>query len=117
MANLTEISIGGRKTASFIGFLLVVFMILRFFAGLAINYYRATHQPPPAAPNVAFGKLPKPKFIKSANLSSGMTFTLQNIEGRPPETTPSAKVFTMPKKSYTFESGEEAKKLAKTFEF
>ncbi|OGG18538.1 hypothetical protein A3D78_01835 [Candidatus Gottesmanbacteria bacterium RIFCSPHIGHO2_02_FULL_39_14] len=117
MANLTEISIGVRKTVLYLGILLIFFLILKFIIGLAIQYYKTTHQPLPTIPNVLFGKLPKPIFIKGAVSSTGMTFTLQNIEGRPPETTASGKVYAMPKKSYTFESGEEAKKLAKSLGF
>ena len=117
MANLTEISIGVRKMSVFIGIFLVAVIIIRFISGLAITFYRSTHQPPPEAPNVAFGKLAKPNFVNNYETTKGFSFILQNIEGKPPETTPSGRVYAMPKKSYSFESAEEAKILAKNFGF
>jgi len=117
MANLTEISIGVRKTSLFLAFLAVVFIILRFITGFIINYYLALNKPPPAPPDVRFGKLPKPVYPKTGISSSGLNFTLATVEGTPPQASSSAKVYLMPKKSYTFESGEEAKKLAKRFDF
>lgn len=117
MANLTEISIITRKTLIFLFFAAVSFFILRFFVSLAIQYYRAQNQPPPAAPDVRFGKLPKPVFPNNAQSSQGLTFTLLNIEGKPPETTASGKVYYLPKKFPTFESGERAKNLAKKLGF
>src|SRR3989338_1237680 len=113
MANLTEISIGIRKIATYLGIGLIVIVILRFMVGVGITYYKLTHQPPPALPDIAFGKLPRPKFPDNSILSAEFTFNLQNIEGRPPDATAAARVFSMPKKSYTFESGEEIKQLAK----
>ena len=73
--------------------------------------------PPPAPPDIAFGNLPKLKFPETAVVSSGFSYFLENIEGKPPETTASARVFLMPKKTYTFESGENANKLAKSLNF
>lgn len=117
MANLTEISVGVRKLGKFILIAIGSILVFRFliFAGIAI--YKATHIPPPAPPDVAFGKLPKPKFPDNLVTSANLTFSLENIEGKPPETTASARVFTMPKKSYTFESGENAKETAKKLNF
>lgn len=117
MANLTEISIGIRKigTIGVIG--IISFFILKFFVNTGIMYYKATHQPPAVVPDIAFGKLPRPKFSDKLTVNPNLKYTLQNIEGKPPETTASARVFSMPKKSYSFESGEEAKNLAKKLGF
>ena len=101
----------------FIGIFLVAVIIIRFISGLAITFYRSTHQPPPEAPNVAFGKLAKPNFVNNYETTKGFSFILQNIEGKPPETTPSGRVYAMPKKSYSFESGEKAKELARKLGF
>src|SRR3990167_3273926 len=117
MANLTEISIGVRKIGAIAGMTLVTFFILRFLVGLGIAYYKATHQPPVPPPNAAFGKIPAPKFADTLNLNPSLKYSLENIEGKPPETTAAGKVYAMPKKSYTFESGERAKNLAKKLGF
>lgn len=117
MANLTEISIVTRKTLIFLIIAAVIFFILRFFVSFGIQYYRAQNQAPPPPPDVRFGKLPKPVFPKDAKNSRGLTFTLLNIEGKPPETTASGKVYYLPKKFPTFESGERAKNLAKKLGF
>jgi hypothetical protein len=63
-------------------------------------------------PDIRFDKLPAPKFTSATNSSSGLKFTLQNIEGRPPETTASARVYSMPKKLPSFLAPDNAQKLA-----
>ena len=117
MANLTEISVGVRKIGIFAGILIVSFVILRFIVILGIAYYKATHMPPEAPPDIAFGKIPKPKFADYIKTDPSLIYSLENIEGKPPETTASARIFSMPKKTYTFESGEQAKLLAKKLGF
>lgn len=117
MANLTEISIGVRKTAKFAGIAIISIMVIRFLLIIGIAYWKATHLPPAAPPDIAFGTLPKPKFPEGKLTSSGLTYILENIEGKPPETTEAARVFSLPKKNYTFESGENAKDLARKLNF
>src|SRR3989338_10696925 len=112
MSNLTEISLGVRKIAFFATLLFVGFMILRFLVGIGIVLYKASNRPPAAPPNVRFGKLPRPKFVNGAKTSAGLQFSLENIEGAPPETTASGKVYYMPKKYSTFESGELSENMA-----
>src|SRR3989339_331024 len=117
LSNLTEISQGVRKAAFIGAIILFVFMIVRFVVGIGIQIYRSSNQAPPAPPDVRFGKLPRPQFLKSAKTSAGLEFTLENIEGQPPETTASGKVYYMPKKYSTFESGEMTEDLARRLEF
>lgn len=115
--NLTEISIAVRKLTiiGIAGF--VIFLILRFFLVLTIAYIKSRQPPlPPPPPNVRFNKLPKPKFTGMTS-SSGLKFALLNIEGKPPETTDSAKVYAMPKKLPTLLSSERAKAFAKKLNF
>lgn len=71
-----------------------------------------THPRPPPTPDVKFGKLSSPKFSGITLSSSGMKFSLVNIEGRPPETTSSAKVFLMPKKLPSLFSTQRGNELA-----
>ena len=113
MSNLTEISINARKFAFIAGVALVVFFILRILVGLGIQVYKTSQIPKAAPPDVRFNKISKPVFPKTTRLSSGLTFSLQNIAGEPPLATAAGKVYHMPKKLPTFESGERAKKLAK----
>lgn len=117
MANLTEISITARKTGFFAVIIVIGLIILRMIIGFSIQIYKASHQPAPAPPDVRFNKIPKPVFSDENRLSSGLTFSLQNIAGRPPDTTASARVYYMPKKLPSFESGDRAKKLAKRLGF
>jgi len=114
MLNLTEISINARKYFLWAGIAFVILIILRVIIGLTINYIKSirTKTVSVAAPDVKFDKLPAPKFTSATNSSSGLTFTLQNIEGRPPETTPSGRVYPMPKKLPSFLAPDNAKKLA-----
>lgn len=106
-----------RKTGFILVVSLIAFLILRFLVGIGIEYYRLSHLPPPAPPDVRFGKLAYPKFKKDAPFSAGYSFSLENIAGSPPVTTASAKVYSMPKKFYTFDSGAEATKLAEKLDF
>ena len=117
LSNLTGISQTVRKAAFWVTISLIIFMILRFLIGIAIQIYRASNRPPPAAPDVRFDKLPRPQFPETLKTSEGLKFSLQNIEGKPPETTASGNVYYMPKKFSTFESGDLTEKLASRMEF
>src|SRR3989338_11534768 len=82
-----------QKAAFWVTISLIIFMILRFLIGIAIQIYRASNRPPPAAPDVRFDKLPRPQFPETLKTSEGLKFSLQNIEGKPPETTASGNVY------------------------
>lgn len=79
---------------------------------LGVTYWKITHPPPIPPPDAKFGRLPSPNFSHVASSSSGLTFSLVNIEGRPPETTTAAKVYFMPKKVPTLLSTQRARELA-----
>lgn len=112
MASLTEIAVTTKKLAmwSVIGF--VAYLVVKLLTGLGITYWKTTHPIPIPPPNVAFYKLPYPKFPNAATSSAGFSFILENIEGRPPETTTAGKVYFMPKKSPDFLSSQRAKNFA-----
>ena len=112
MSSLTEISVTTRKLAIWLGIGLIVYVVFKSLFSLGISYWKATHKPPPVLPNVLFGKLPAPVFPKGATSSAGFKFILENIEGQPPETTPSGKVYVMPKKAPTILSSQRAKAFA-----
>lgn len=112
MVNLTEISIATRKMAVWLAILFVSYLFIRFLIGLGVAYYKATHPIPPPAPNVIFGKLPSPKFSHVVTSTSGLKFTLENVDGKPPETTDAAKVYSMPKKLPNILAPQRAKEFA-----
>lgn len=108
--NLTEISIAVRKFFIWLVIVLIFYFVIKFLLGLfiAVN----TKPIPPQKPDIRFNKLPAPKFTTVSTSSSGLNFTLENVDGRPPETTATAKVYTMPKKLPSILSEERAKKMA-----
>lgn len=117
MANLTEISVATRKIAIWLVVLFVGFIILRLIAGVILNSLFSREEPPPPPPDVRFNKLPKPNFPESFKSSSGLQFSLENVSGSPPETSPSGKVYRMPKKLPSFLAPDNAKKLAQKLGF
>ncbi len=112
MSSLTEISIASRKFFVWVVAVVIGYFVLRILIGFGIAYWKATHPIPIPPPNIKFNKLPSPKFSHVATSSSGMTFTLETVEGRPPETTAAGKVYAMPKRLPNLLASERAKKLA-----
>lgn len=112
MNNLTEVSIALRKFVIWFGVVFVVYIILKFLFGLALSYLKETHVVQIPAPDVRFNKLPSPQFSSVATSSSGLKFTLENVEGHPPEATTAGKVYALPKKLPTLLSADRAKKFA-----
>lgn len=111
MSSLTEISIASKKIIWWLVGIFLFYVIIKTLIGFAVQYWKKTHPPAMPQPDVLFNKLPKPVFDSSLS-TSGMKFVLENIEGKPPETTASARVYTFAKKSPTFSSDEKAQKIA-----
>lgn len=111
MTSLTEISIATRKLFVWLIIAFIAYLFLRFLVGIIIS-----NLPRPAPviepPNALFNKIPNPAFPNIASSSSGMIFVLENIEGKPPETTSSARVYSMPKKMPSFLTNERATDFA-----
>lgn len=114
--NLTEISIAARKLFIWLIIISISYVVVKFALDVGIAYYKATHIPPAPGPNHNFNKLPVPFFGKVAS-SSELKFSLELVEGQPPETTPSGKVYSMPKKIPTLLAAEKAKDYARKLEF
>lgn len=112
MASLTEISVATRKFFFGLVIAFIVYLVLRFLIGMIVNSLPPPTPPPPEPPNVLFNKISTSRFPKTAISSSGMTFILENIEGKLPEATTSAKVYSMPKKLPSFLTSERAKNFA-----
>jgi len=112
MASLTEISVATRKFAVFLAITIIAFLVIRGLVRIGISYYKSQNPAPQAPPDVKFSKLPSPDFGKDSTVSAGLTFTLLTIDGHPPNTTGSAKIYSMPKKLSTILSTDRAKKFA-----
>ncbi len=116
MSSLTEISIYSKKIFTFVIGLLIFIILLRGIISLLVKNWQASHPVPIPGPNVKFEKLPSPQFPFRLS-TSGMHFTLENIEGKPPETTSAGKVYSIPKTVPSFLSDEKAQKFAIKLEF
>lgn len=116
MSSLTEISIYTKKIITFVIGFLIFIILLRGVISLLIKNWQASHPVPIPGPNVRFDKLPAPQFPFRLS-SSGMHFTLENIEGKPPETTSAGKVYPIPKTVPSFLSDDKAQKFAMKLEF
>jgi hypothetical protein len=117
MSSLTDISISVRKIAIWVGILCVSYIVLKIIADLGIAYWRAAHPPKLTPPDTQFGILPPPSFPKNLPTSAGMSFTLETISGRIPESTASAQVFPIPQKMPTFAATERMKRFALKLNF
>jgi hypothetical protein len=116
-SSLTEASIATRKFIIISLFVLLGYIMFKFFIFYAKNYIFTPKAKPPPPPNVLFGKLPYPDFSQIATVSANMKFYLQTIDGNPPETTDAARIFSMPKKLRSYYSEDRAKNLAKKLGF
>ncbi len=117
MATLTEISVMSRKLIFWIIGVVALLIFLRILFAVFVNYYKATHPRKTPPPNMLFGKLPNPKFPNTMVTSSGYSFVLQTIEGKPPDATMAAKVYFMPKKLPSLLAPQKAREVAKKFNF
>jgi hypothetical protein len=98
MTNLTEISMSIRKFIIWFVIVSIIYFLLQIFFNIGKNYWIASHPIPTPTPNTRFGKLPRISFSGNSTSSGEFVFTLENIEGKPPDTTASAKIYSMPKK-------------------
>lgn len=116
MANLTEISISARKLFIYALLAFISLLMLRFLFFLILN---AIPKPVPKipTPESRFGKITIPGNVDIKQSTSGMKFSLENIQGKPPEATTVGKVYYMPKKSLSLLSAEKAENLAVRLKF
>ena len=117
MANLTEMSIGFRKFILYLLYAFIGYLVLKVLISFGVQYWKMTHPPVLPPPNMKFNKLPKPIFSIGATQSAGLIFTLENIEGKPPESTDAGRVYAMPKKLPTLLSPDRALKFASKIDF
>jgi len=116
MASLTETAYYARK--GIITSALVLFSAIVLYVGTTtfIAYWKKTHPPPPAPPNVYFGLLPKVEFPKEI-IPENLTIKMETKTGSLPQASSSARVYFMPKTSPTFFGPEKARNQAKLMGF
>ncbi len=91
---LTELSFYSRKFVPF-GIIAVLLLLIFYYIIKIALTLPSTNVAPGITYTLTFGKLKVP-VIKDAITSEGYKFTLDTIEGRPIEATPSADVFYLP---------------------
>lgn len=121
MSSLTQVAIKVRKGVRY-GIFFVIFLIVgRILWGAAVGIYLKINPPPPPAPTVSFGKLPKLPFPtleeRGGIPNPNLTFSLETAEGGLPILPPQAKVFFMPKTASNLLSLEVAQTKANDLGF
>ncbi|MCL5676264.1 MAG: hypothetical protein M1120_04030 [Patescibacteria group bacterium] len=116
MASLTETAYYTRKGVNFTIIGLVVFLILKFAIGYALEIWAELHPPPPPPPSVAFGQVPQPKFPESSP-SANLVYSLDTISGNLPTLPAIGKVYFMPTGKETLLSLQRAQDEAKKLGF
>lgn len=115
MATLTQVSITARKTIRYGIFIIIALIVGRIILGLGISIYNKIFPPPPPAPTVAFGKLPKIPFPDQTK--TNLNYVLETAEGGLPTLTYESKVYFMPKLSSTLLSLDVTKQKASSLGF
>lgn len=82
----------------------------------AITLYKKIFPPPPPAPTVTYGKLPK-LAIPTLSLPNNVSFTLETADGTLPKMSTQAKVFFMPKPASNLLSLSSAQNKAENLGF
>lgn len=83
MTTLTETAYYARKGVNWGITALIAFFVLKALFGAFIDYWNRAHPKIPPA-NVAFNKIPSPKFPPSDISGQNFSFTIQTIEGKLP---------------------------------
>ncbi len=109
---LTNAAFYSRKGIKY-GFIFILVLIFgRVVWTSSATVYKMIFPPPPAAPTVAFGKLPALPFADKPGLPN-FTFTLQTTTGELPPTPATVEVYFMPQRPVTFLGLDEATVLAR----
>lgn len=109
MATLTETAYIARKGVNIGVIILVAVVILRVAFSLASGLWQRLFPAPPPPANVAFGKLPYPNAQSNIATPSGLTYTLETVDGGLPVLPPTYKVFFMTRPGASFGSYDRMK--------
>lgn len=115
MPSLTQTAHVARQTIKFTGIGLVAYILLRAGVVYAWNLYLALNPPPPPAPTVGFG--PLPKMVFPANPGYQYDFVLETPTGTFPAFPNQIQIYPMPYKRANLLALDQAKGLAKTLGF
>lgn len=115
--NLTNATYIGRNVVKYGSIALVVLIVGRMLLSAFVAYWRAVNPPPPPAPTVGFGSLPKLSFPTQDSEDSPKSYRLETAVGNklPEPATDRMKVFLMPKSSPSLLADQEAKARAATY--
>jgi len=119
MLNLTQTAYWTRKILKFGAIFLIAIIFLRIFFGLVSSLFKKIHPPPPPAPTVAFGKLPKINFPENETTKEQkkFTFKLETIAGTLPKLPNVGKVYFIAKEGPNLLALDRANQLAKKLGF
>lgn len=112
MATLTETAYVARKGVNIGIILLVAILILRVVFSLLTGLWQTLFPTPPPPATVAFGKLPYPNAQNNLATPSGLTYTIQTVDGSLPVLPSTYKVFFMIRPGASFGSYDRMKAQA-----
>ncbi|MFI5241068.1 MAG: hypothetical protein ACHQUA_01405 [Microgenomates group bacterium] len=112
---LTQVSITARKIIRYGIYGIIFLTIGKIVLDISIRLYRTVFPPPPPAPTVKFGRIPKLDFPENPKVN--ITYTLETPEGELPKLPNQEKVYFMPKINPNLLSLDVAKQKAKELGF
>lgn len=117
MATLTETAYLTKRFLKLFAIFVVAFFVVSGIWGSVKSIWTKSHPPAPAAPTVAFGKLPKIIFKEGADDLPKLTFKLETVDGNLPKLTNIEKVYFIPLPSSNLLDFERANQKAKKMGF
>ncbi len=116
MTGLTQIAVTARKVIRYGIYFIVFLTVGKIVLDLSIGIYKKIFPPPPPAPTVKFGKLPKIVFPDN-KITAKFNYVLETAEGDFPKLPTQAKVYFMPKQNPNLLSLDVAREKAKALGF
>lgn len=113
--NLTELSYNVRKALPF-AFLGILVIFIIFYSVNLIMHLVELNKIQPIYTDTIFGKIKAPQ-INNASASTGLSFSLDTVDGKPVTATDTAKVFYLPPPVSRFGYREKVYLIAKTLGF
>lgn len=113
---LTEFASGFRRSLPYILFSLLMIIIFYFVIRSGLQFMRSRQNQGPMI-NAIFGPIPPPQVSNAVNYPEGVSFVLDNIEGRPTTSTDSARIYSLPAPSTRFSYLQTISLMAKAVGF
>lgn len=115
MATLTEVAYYSRNIIKYSGLFILGYIILQFIFKFSIDLYKQLNPPPPPAPSMGFGALPKLYFAQTGEYK--FNFLLQTPDGNFPVFSDRANVYYIPPKKASLFAYTETEKMANSYRF